>query len=101
MIQLPRLAGFIGASSAHTQLVGGDVRQAQAERLRSITYEEALKEKVIYGTPEAVTERLYQLQEELGLSRVIYEPNYGCLIPFEQQVTCLRLMTEKVAPHFA
>jgi hypothetical protein len=38
------------------------------------------------------------LQEELTLDEIIYEVNYGSLIPEELQLKCLRLLNEKVIP---
>ena len=47
-----------------------------------------------------MAEGLRQLQEELGLTQIIYEVNFGCRIPYELQVNCIRLMTERVIPQF-
>ena len=47
---------------------------------------------------QAVVDRLRQLQEELTLDEIIYEVNYGSLIPEELQLKCLRLLNEKVIP---
>ena len=52
-----------------------------------------------YGTPGAVAEKLQMLSEELGLDQIIFEVNFGNLIPFDYQVNSLRLMMENVAPN--
>ena len=83
------------AVSASHQGTTGDW-QAQAERILSVGYEDWLRDKVVYGTPEAVIDRLGQLIEELGLTQVMYEVDLGNQMPYELQVNCLRLMTEKV-----
>jgi alkanesulfonate monooxygenase SsuD/methylene tetrahydromethanopterin reductase-like flavin-dependent oxidoreductase (luciferase family) len=72
--------------------------QAESEQLTSMTYDDWLRDKVVYGTPERVVDRLTQLIEELHLSQIVYEINFGRQIPFEQQTKCLRLITEKVFP---
>jgi alkanesulfonate monooxygenase SsuD/methylene tetrahydromethanopterin reductase-like flavin-dependent oxidoreductase (luciferase family) len=72
--------------------------QAESEQLASMTYDDWLRDKVVYGTPERVVDRLSQLIEELHLSQIVYEINFGRQIPFEQQTKCLRLITEKVFP---
>lgn len=73
---------------------------AQAERLRRMSYEDWLRDKVVYGTPEAVVERLQQLRDELGLTQLLYEINYGRQIPYELQLKNLRLINEHVIPQF-
>ena len=87
--------GDIVASSA--QGVGiTDDRQAQADRIHSMDYDDWLREKVVYGTPGAVTDRLNQLQEELGLSEIIFEVNFGLQIPNDRQVNTMRLLVDEV-----
>ena len=65
-----------------------------------MTYEDVLANTVVYGTPESVVERLQQLQEELGLTQVIYEVNFGCNVPLEHQIKAVQLINEQVAPNF-
>lgn len=72
--------------------------QAQADRIRGMSYDDWLRDKVAYGTPEAVVERLGRLRDELGLSQIMFEVNFGNLIPFERQLKCLKLFTEEVMP---
>jgi alkanesulfonate monooxygenase SsuD/methylene tetrahydromethanopterin reductase-like flavin-dependent oxidoreductase (luciferase family) len=71
---------------------------AQAERLRRMGYDDWLREKVVYGVPEAVVDRLQQLREELDLTQLLYEINYGRQIPYELQLKNLRLINERVIP---
>jgi hypothetical protein len=54
---------------------------------------------VAYGTPEAVTEKLQFLTEELGLDQIMFEVNFGNKISLERQQSSLRLMMEKVVPN--
>ena len=74
--------------------------QAQADRIQAMDYDDWLRDKVAYGTPGAVVERLGGLQEELGLDQVMFEVNFGSLIPHERQLQCLKLFTEEVIPQF-
>ena len=65
-----------------------------------MTYDDWLRDKVVYGTPEAVTDRLQELIEDLHLSQIVYEINFGRRIPEELQLKCLRLINERVIPNF-
>jgi alkanesulfonate monooxygenase SsuD/methylene tetrahydromethanopterin reductase-like flavin-dependent oxidoreductase (luciferase family) len=72
----------------------------RGQRLRTITYEEALRDKVVIGTPERVTDRLQTLREELGLDGILAEMNCGSLIAHQRVMKSLRLLCEKVMPQF-
>ena len=64
-----------------------------------MTYDDLLRDRVAYGTPDMVVERLCrQLQEELGLSGVIMESNVGGRIPLERVLHSIRLFAHEVAP---
>jgi alkanesulfonate monooxygenase SsuD/methylene tetrahydromethanopterin reductase-like flavin-dependent oxidoreductase (luciferase family) len=71
---------------------------AQAERVRSMSYEDWLRDKVVYGTPDTVVDRLQQLREELDLTQILYEVNYGRQIPSALQLENLRMINEYVIP---
>ena len=58
-----------------------------------------LPDKVVYGTPDRVVDRLQQLTEELHLTQIVYEINFGRQIPYELQSNCLRLITDQVFPN--
>ena len=73
--------------------------EAQAEHIQGMTYDDWLRDKVVYGTPEAIVDRLGQLIEDLQLDQIIYEINFGRRIPYELQMTNLRLMNDRVIPH--
>ncbi|PKB78994.1 MAG: hypothetical protein BZY88_15585 [SAR202 cluster bacterium Io17-Chloro-G9] len=100
MYQVQRLINVITASASAEGISGNDDRLAQAERIKSMSYEDVLANTVVYGTAEAVSERLHELQEELGLTQIIYEVNFGCHVPLEQQKKAVRLLNERVAPQF-
>jgi len=71
----------------------------EAEVVKNMTYDDWFRDKVAYGTPEAVTEKLQALSEELGLDQIMFEVNFGNKLPLENQVNTLRLMMEKVTPN--
>jgi alkanesulfonate monooxygenase SsuD/methylene tetrahydromethanopterin reductase-like flavin-dependent oxidoreductase (luciferase family) len=75
-------------------------RAARGRRLQTISYDEALRDKIIVGTPEQVADRLTGLQEELGLDGILAEMNCGTRIPHQRVMTSLRLLCEKVKPRF-
>ena len=75
-------------------------RAARGRRLQTISYDEALRDKIIVGTPEQVTDRLMGLQEELGLDGILAEMNCGTKIPHQRVMKSLQLMCEKVKPRF-
>jgi alkanesulfonate monooxygenase SsuD/methylene tetrahydromethanopterin reductase-like flavin-dependent oxidoreductase (luciferase family) len=70
------------------------------QRMASVPYDDILKQRLMYGTPEAVTERLQHYHEELGISSVVLEMNYGGQIPYDRVINSIRLLTEKVVPKF-
>ena len=73
---------------------------AQAEHLQLMSYDDWLRDKVVYGTPDTVVSRLRQLRDELGLTQLLYEVNYGRKLPYELQLRNLRLINEQVMPQF-
>jgi alkanesulfonate monooxygenase SsuD/methylene tetrahydromethanopterin reductase-like flavin-dependent oxidoreductase (luciferase family) len=77
--------------------------QEVAERLQrtaSTPYDDILKQRVLYGTPEAVVDRLQMYQEALGITGVVLEMNYGGRIPYDRVVNSIRLLTTQVLPKF-
>ena len=78
----------------------GELRAARGRRLQTITYEEALREKLIVGSPERVADRLMGLQDTLGLDGILCEMNCGTKIPHHQVMRSLQLLCEKVKPQF-
>jgi alkanesulfonate monooxygenase SsuD/methylene tetrahydromethanopterin reductase-like flavin-dependent oxidoreductase (luciferase family) len=99
LFSMGRLSERVGSYAGRTGTLGD--WGAQAERVRGMTYDDWLRDKVAYGTPEAVAEKLSSLGEELGLDQVMFEINFGNLIPLENQANSLHLMMEEVAPNLA
>jgi alkanesulfonate monooxygenase SsuD/methylene tetrahydromethanopterin reductase-like flavin-dependent oxidoreductase (luciferase family) len=86
-----------------TELITTAASHETAERLQrmaTVPYDDILRQRVMYGTPEAVVDRLRMFQEELGISSVVLEVNYGGQIPYERVLKSIRLLTEKVMPKF-
>jgi alkanesulfonate monooxygenase SsuD/methylene tetrahydromethanopterin reductase-like flavin-dependent oxidoreductase (luciferase family) len=75
-------------------------RIRRAERLKGLTYEDALRTQVLVGSPDSFTERLCGLQEELGLNGILAELNCGGRIPHERVLNAIRLLCEEVMPRF-
>jgi alkanesulfonate monooxygenase SsuD/methylene tetrahydromethanopterin reductase-like flavin-dependent oxidoreductase (luciferase family) len=91
-----------GYRSLTTRLEGSPNRRrrAELEEIRTITYEEVLRDKVVVGGPERVTDKLKWLQEDLGVDGILAELNFGSAIPAELMMRSLQLMCDKVMPHF-
>jgi alkanesulfonate monooxygenase SsuD/methylene tetrahydromethanopterin reductase-like flavin-dependent oxidoreductase (luciferase family) len=99
IMQFYRTLGLQLEDSARSP--GTRVSEQRAERgqaLQTISYESALRDKVIVGTPGSVTMRLKDLTHGLGLNGVLAELNCGGLLAHEKVMCSLQLMCEKVAP---
>jgi alkanesulfonate monooxygenase SsuD/methylene tetrahydromethanopterin reductase-like flavin-dependent oxidoreductase (luciferase family) len=93
-----RLAETFGKSAGAAGTTASEERVERAERLSVTGYDDLLRGRLAYGTPETVAARLRELQETLGLSGVIIEPNVGGFIPPELVFRSVRLFAEEVAP---
>ena len=93
-------AALVFDSLGRAGVDSNDKRAKSAERLNTITYDEALRGSVVIGTPERVTAQLKALQQDLGLDGIMLETNCGGLIPHEQEKEALRLLCQEVMPHF-
>ena len=69
------------------------------KRLSEVSYDEVLK-RTIYGTPDAVVDRIQQYREELGITGVSLDVNPGGQVPYDRVVNSMRLLTEQVIPNF-
>jgi hypothetical protein len=75
-------------------------RQARAERMASLSYEQILHTKVAFGTAAGLIDRFTQLRDELGLDGVVAELDSGGQIPPEQVKRSLHILTHEVMPAF-
>jgi alkanesulfonate monooxygenase SsuD/methylene tetrahydromethanopterin reductase-like flavin-dependent oxidoreductase (luciferase family) len=99
----PEASSYAGIQYVANMQLAYATTEEDRERIRRnarTPYEQLLPHRVMYGTPEAVTERIQEYQEELGVTGIALETNFGGQIPHEGVVTSIRLFTEKVLPHF-
>ncbi|HKB26219.1 MAG TPA: LLM class flavin-dependent oxidoreductase [Methylomirabilota bacterium] len=75
-------------------------RQARADQLAGLSYDEILRGKVVFGTAARLIDRLGELREELGLNGIVAELNPGGLIPAELERRSLHVLTHQVMPAF-
>ena len=74
-------------------------RVARGQALKNMTYDQLLQSgDAINGTPEAVVDRLQEIKEEFGLTRIEAEIDLGGRIPHERILNSIRLFGEKVMP---
>ena len=91
---------MIGYSAAQIGSAPSREVTERLERLAKVTYEEVLRHKVMHGMPEEVVERIQGYKEELGITGLVLEMNYGGQIPNELVLRSIRQLTEKVMPEF-
>jgi alkanesulfonate monooxygenase SsuD/methylene tetrahydromethanopterin reductase-like flavin-dependent oxidoreductase (luciferase family) len=75
-------------------------RNLTAERLASITFDEALRGSVFIGTPDTVSRQLQGLRDELELDGVLLELNCGGAIPHRNVLAAVKLLCQDVMPRF-
>ena len=95
-----RMGQLYQADSGSAGLEQTELRDRRAARLSALSYDDILTTKVAFGTPKGLVERFTQLREELGLDGVVAELNAGGLIPHDQVLRNIRLLTEQVMPAF-
>jgi alkanesulfonate monooxygenase SsuD/methylene tetrahydromethanopterin reductase-like flavin-dependent oxidoreductase (luciferase family) len=93
-------AALVFDSLGRAGVDGNDRRAKSAEKLKTITYDEALRGSVLIGTPDHVAEQLKALQVDLGLDGIMLETNCGGLIAHAQEKEALRLLCQEVMPRF-
>lgn len=76
----------------------GDTRSTRAARLATLSYEDVVRERVVFGTPQRVREQLQTLCESVGLSGLIMEANVGGRIPPDRVLQSMRLFAQEVMP---
>jgi alkanesulfonate monooxygenase SsuD/methylene tetrahydromethanopterin reductase-like flavin-dependent oxidoreductase (luciferase family) len=93
---------MVGYRTLSTRLEGAPNRRraAEAEAMKTITYDEVMRDKVIIGSPDTVARRLQQLHDGLGLDGILAELNFGALVPPETMTHSLRLLCQEVMPRF-
>ena len=93
-----RMAQNFSNSASVAGAVASEERVARGQRLASVTYEELLRDRLAYGSPEGVASLLNEITQELGLSGIVAETNVGGLIPMEKVLESIELFSKEVAP---
>jgi alkanesulfonate monooxygenase SsuD/methylene tetrahydromethanopterin reductase-like flavin-dependent oxidoreductase (luciferase family) len=94
------IGGQLEASANLSGARAIEQRAERGQRLQTVSYEEALRDKMIVGTPDQVAEKLQRLRQEIGLDGILAELNPGSLIPHAQVMNALRLLCQEVMPRF-
>ena len=94
------LGGQLQASANLSGVRAIEQRAERGQRLQTVSYEEALRDKMIVGTPDQVADKLQRLREEIGLDGILAELNPGSLIPHALVMNALRLLCREVMPRF-
>ena len=79
--------------------VGDQETYQRLQRSANVTYDELL-DRLAFGTPDAVAEKIRWYQEELGITGISIDVNPGGQIPHDQVMNSLRLFAEEVIPQF-
>ena len=93
-----RMAENFSRSASGPGTAASEARVARGLRLSQVTYEELLRDRLAYGSPETVGKKLRSLRDELNLSGVIMESNVGGQLSPEQVLTSIRLYAQEVGP---
>ena len=93
-----RLASNFAASVGKSGTTGSEDRDQRAAQLAQVTYDDLLRDRLAYGTPAMVVERLQYLRDILGLTGIVMESNVGGGIPLERVINSIRLFAQEVAP---
>ena len=99
----PRSSALSAIQYAASELIQTAANPEIAERMKRIAaapYEQVLQERVVFGTPAEIVDTFKGYQEDLGVTGVVLEVNYGGQIPADQVVKSLRLISNEVMPRF-
>lgn len=94
-----RSAMKYAATNLATTAGSSDAAKGYKE-ISSIQYEDMVRERVLYGTPSEIINRITLLVEELSLSGLVLEMNYGGRIPHQRVMSSMRLLADQVIPAF-
>jgi alkanesulfonate monooxygenase SsuD/methylene tetrahydromethanopterin reductase-like flavin-dependent oxidoreductase (luciferase family) len=93
-----RLATSYARSASSAGAVASEERAQRGERLHSAGYAELMANRLAYGTPDAVTRRLSEIRDQIGLTGFVIEPNVGGGIPRDLVFKSVALFAREVAP---
>ena len=80
--------------------VGTGGAKATAARLAALSYDDILKNRVAFGSPSQLIERLKEWREVLDIDGIVAELNAGGMLTEEQVRNSLRVLTRDVMPAF-
>src|SRR5262249_46619090 len=93
VMQFYRTLGLqLGGTGSRPGVRASEERIGRGQALQTIRYEDALRDKLIVGTPASVTARLKDLSAKLGLNGVLAEINCGGLIANAKVMRSLQLI---------
>jgi alkanesulfonate monooxygenase SsuD/methylene tetrahydromethanopterin reductase-like flavin-dependent oxidoreductase (luciferase family) len=78
----------------------GEVLPETPGKLDLLTYEFLHPRNMLFGTPEYVSEKIEELQDELNLQHLQVWSNFPG-VPHDKVMNSVKLFTEKVMPRFA
>lgn len=92
----------VSESSVTPETFGEHSAEAQKrrERLRNMDYQEVESIIGVFGDPSYCTDRIAQLREKFGFSRMVCWFEVGGLTGHRQVIDSMRLFAERVMPHF-
>jgi len=95
-----QLGEQLEASASQAGARAVEQRDVRGRRLQEITFDEVLRDKVIVGTPDVVTQRLKTISDDLGLDGILAELNSGGVTPRAGVMRALQLLCKEVMPSF-
>ena len=93
-------ARLLADSARRTGLAPTDKRYQTAERLNTMTIDEAIQGSALIGTPDAVARKIESLRDDMGLDGVLVEINCGGKVEHAHEMEALRLLCQEVQPRF-
>ncbi|MEE8466368.1 MAG: hypothetical protein V3S68_07815, partial [Dehalococcoidia bacterium] len=64
----------------------------------AVTYQELIRDRLAYGSPEGVIAQLKEISGELGLTGIVAETNVGGLISRDKVARSIDLFCKEVVP---
>ena len=98
MTSYRRMAANFAASAAAAGATADEDRAKRGEALAAVTYQDLIRDRLAYGSPDGVIAQLKTITQELGLSGIVAETNVGGLIPREKVAQSIDLFCKEVVP---
>ncbi|MCH2510370.1 MAG: LLM class flavin-dependent oxidoreductase [Dehalococcoidia bacterium] len=98
MTSYRRMATNFAASATAAGATIDEDRAKRGEALAAVTYQDLIRDRLAYGSPDGVITQLKTITDELGLSGIVAETNVGGLIPREKVSRSIDLFCKEVVP---